>query len=74
MSDTATAATIRMICASASSVLPITLPASSARAGIAVSRISITRVCFSSTTLVATGDPNVIADIMKTRPKAIARM
>ncbi|MDF2563095.1 MAG: hypothetical protein K0R99_4541 [Microbacterium sp.] len=50
----------------------MTLPASRVRAGIADSRTSTTRVCFSSTTLCAIVPPNVAAAIMNTRPKAIA--
>ena len=68
---TAMAASTR-ICAIASTVLPITLPASSVRARIAEMRISTTRVCFSSTTLCAIVEPNRLAAIRNTMPKPIA--
>ena len=48
--------------------MPSTLPASSARAGIAAIRISMTRVCFSSTTDWAIVVPNVIAAAKNTMP------
>ena len=53
-------------------LLPSTLPASSARAGIADIRISTTRVDFSSTTLCAIDWPNVTADAKYTTPNAMA--
>ena len=52
--------TKRTIWPSASTTLPSTLPASSCRNGTALTRISTTRDCFSSTTLVAMVIPNVI--------------
>ncbi len=67
----ATAASAR-ICPIARIVLPITLPASRVRAEMVDSRISTTRVCFSSTTLCAIVPPKVAAAPMKTAPNAIA--
>ena len=60
---------IARIWPSASTLLPITLPVRSARAGTVESRISTTRVCFSSTTDCEIVVPNVIADMKNTRPK-----
>ncbi len=50
----------------------MTLPASSARTGMAEISSSTTRVCFSSTTLAAIVDPNVCAENRKMMPKPIA--
>ena len=52
-SPSSDAAAITTICESASTVLPITLPHSSARIGTAAARISTTRLSFSCTTLCA---------------------
>jgi hypothetical protein len=65
-------AMISAICPNARIEVPRTLPASSARVGIAAMRISITRVCFSSTTDWAIVMPNVSADAKNTSPKPSA--
>jgi hypothetical protein len=65
-------ATSATICAIARMVFPMTLPARSARTGMAEIRISTTRVCFSSTTLCAIVPPNMLAAMRNTTPKPIA--
>jgi len=62
------------ICPIANTVLPITLPASSARTGTAEISSSTTRVCFSSTTDWAIVAPKVCAEMKKIAPNPIATM
>ena len=69
MSPRIASTAIARICPNASTLLPMTLPVSSARAVTVDSRISTTRVCFSSTTDCAIVEPKVSADMKNTMPK-----